>query len=141
MYPMKKEKHVGKSLECCPNLKIHGYKIEKVCQDTYLGYILSSDGKLRINIQDRVAKGIGIMNKIINILDTISFGYHYFRIFNLLRESMFVNGILMNADIWYGLQEKELQELEASRQGMDKEGVQVSFFHPWGSRPSRVRLS
>ena len=95
----------------------------------YLGDILSADGKLRINIQDRVAKGIGIMNKILNILDTISFGCHYFRIFNLLRESMFVNGTLTNADIWYGLQEKDLQELDA----IDREMIRKVFKCPFST--------
>ena len=117
-------------MECCPTLKIHGYNMEKVHQDSYLGDILSSDGKLKINIQDRVAKGIGIMNKILNILDTVSFGHHYFRIFILLRESMFVNGTLTNADIWYGLQEQDLEELEALDREMIRKVLKCPFSTP-----------
>ena len=90
--------HVGKQTSCCPQLKVHGFKMEKVNQDTHLGDILGSDGRNKININDRACKGRGIMNKILNILETVSFGYHYFRIFVLLRESMFVNGTLTNAD-------------------------------------------
>ena len=37
--------HVGKASPFCPDLKIHGHNIEKVQQDTYLGDIISSDGK------------------------------------------------------------------------------------------------
>ena len=104
--------HIGKQSELCPELKIHGHKIEKVHLDTYLGDIISSDGCNKSNIMDRVGKAIGIMNKIINILDTVSFGAYYFKIFNLLRESMFVNGTLTNADVWYGLEKNDLKELE-----------------------------
>ena len=47
-----------------------------------------------------------------SIVNTISFGYQYFRIFVSLREAMFINGILTNADIWYGIMDSELKELE-----------------------------
>ena len=91
--------HVGKSSAVCPELKIHGFKMEKVQQDTYLGDIISSDGRNSVNIKDRVGKGIGKMTEIFNILETVIFGVHYFKIFNLLREAMFINGTLTNAEI------------------------------------------
>ena len=42
---------------------------------------------------------------------------------------MFVNGILTNADIWYGLQEKDLQELEA----IDREMIRKVFKCPFST--------
>ena len=104
--------HIGKKCEFCPDLKIHGNRMEKVHSDTYLGDILSSDGKNKLNIKDRVGKGVGKMTEILNTLETVSFGVKYFKIFNLLREAMFVNGTLTNADIWYGLEANDLKELE-----------------------------
>ena len=104
--------HIGKITVFCPELKIHGHDMEKVSQDTYLGDILSADGKNSMNIKDRTGKGLGIMTEIIDTLETISFGVHYFRIFCLLRESLFVNGTLTNAEIWYGLDSKSLKGLE-----------------------------
>ena len=104
--------HIGKSSEFCPSLKIHGYEMEKVSQDTYLGDIITSDATNKVNIKDRVGKGVGKMTEIFNILETVSFGSCYFQIFNLLRESMFINGTLTNAEIWYGLDPDDLKELE-----------------------------
>ena len=122
--------HVGKPSICCPQLKIHGHNMERVKQDTYLGDILSYDGKNKVNISDRVCKGRGIMNKILNILETVSFGYHYFRIFTLLRESMFVNGTLTNADVWYGLEPNDLKELENLDREMIRKVLQCPFSTP-----------
>ena len=42
---------------------------------------------------------------------------------------MFVNGILTNADIWYGLHEKDLQELEA----LDREMIRKVFKCPFST--------
>ena len=104
--------HIGKESVVCPELKIHGYKMEKVTSDKYLGDILSSDGKNIVNLKDRIGKGLGIISEIMSILDTISFGFQYFRMLILLREAMFVNGTLTNAEIWYGVKNTEWNELE-----------------------------
>ena len=86
--------------------------MEKVFSDKYLGDILSSNGTNCINLKERIGKGIGKINEILSILDTISFGHQYFRILILLREAMFINSILTNTDIWYGVKESEVTELE-----------------------------
>ena len=95
--------HIGKRSENCPNLKVHGSDMEKVTSDTYLGDIISSDGKNKLNIENRVAKGLGIVSEIMDILKTVSFGEHFFEIAATLRESKLINGILTNCDVWYGL--------------------------------------
>ena len=48
--------HVGKQKVCCPQMKIHGYKMEKVNQDTYLGDILSSDGRKKSTLMTEFVK-------------------------------------------------------------------------------------
>ena len=90
--------HIGKKCEFCPDLKIHGYRMEKVHSDTYLGDILSSDGKNKLNIKDRVGKGVGKMTEIINTLETVSFGVKYFKIFNLCKRNTNKCGYL----VWAG---------------------------------------
>ena len=90
--------HIGKSSIVCPDLKIHGHNMEKVLNDKYLGDILSSDGSNTANLKERIGKGLGCISDIMSILDTISFGSHYFRIFTLLREAKFLNAILTNAE-------------------------------------------
>ena len=85
----------------CPSLKVHGTIMPEVTEDTYLGDILSSDGKNTKNVKNRISKGLGIINQIFSLLENICFGPHYFEIAILLRESMLINGTLPKAEIWY----------------------------------------
>ena len=73
--------HIGKQNGECPELKVHGYTMERVSSDVYLGDIISSDGKNKLNIESRVAKGLGIVSQIMDKLKTVSFGEHYFQIY------------------------------------------------------------
>ena len=47
------------------------------------------------------------------MLEKVTLGYHYFKIALLLRESLFLNGILTNSEVWYGIKKSEIKELEA----------------------------
>ena len=104
--------HIGKKSEFCPTLKVHGTKMPEVSEESYLGDILSSDGKNTKNIKNRISKGMGIISQINLILEDISFGPYMFQIAILLRESMFINGMLTNAEIWYNFSENEIREFE-----------------------------
>ena len=104
--------HVGKNHETCPILKVHGTVMEDVSYDTYLGDIISGDGRNTLNIKKRVGKGLGIITQIVNLLNMINLGEYYFETVILLRESVFLNGILTNAEIWYSLTREEIKELE-----------------------------
>ena len=95
--------HIGKSSELCPTLQVHGTNMSHVTYDTYLGDVISSDGKNTRTINSRIGKGLGKMTEIMNILEKVSLGHNYFKIALLLRESMFLNSILTNAEIWIGL--------------------------------------
>ena len=111
--------HVGRSNTLCPELRVHGSPMECVQSDTYLGDVISSDGSNTENIKMRISKGNGILAKIRNILESVSFGAHYFKIALLLRESLLLNGILTNCESWYGLKESEI---------LDLEGLDLTFF-------------
>ena len=104
--------HIGRKSETCPQLKVHGTLMESVKQDMYLGDLISSDGKNRKNIEKRISKGLGIISQILNLLEIVSFGSHYIEIALLLRESMFLNGVLYNSEVWYGLTKAEISEFE-----------------------------
>ena len=86
--------------------------MEEVAYDTYLGDIISADGRNTRNIKKRVGKGLGIIADIVNLLGMINLGEYYFETVTLLRESVFLNGILTNAEIWYSLTKDEIKELE-----------------------------
>ena len=104
--------HVGKENMLCPDLKVHGTIMEQVSEDTYLGDIVSHDGSNQKNVKSRIGKGLGLISQIINILETVSFGNYYFEIAMTLRESMFLNAILTNSEIWYNLKQSEIDDLE-----------------------------
>ena len=104
--------HIGAHSRACPVLKVHGTIMETVTEDEYLGDVISSDGKNKKNVEKRISKGIGIITQIMNLLSSVSFGQHYIEIALLLREAMFLNGILNNVEVWYGLTKSEIEEFE-----------------------------
>ena len=69
----------------CLELLVHGCPMEEVESDTYLGDIISSNGKNTLNIDNRVSKGLGLVSQIMDILKNVSFGSHYFEIAATLR--------------------------------------------------------
>ena len=114
--PNKKSKchylHIGKQNKVCPGMKVHGYQAEKVTEAVYLGDCIRDDGKNTSTITNRVNKGIGTVTHIMDILKTISFGVKYFEIAVTLREAMLINGMLTNSEIWYGLNQSDINQLE-----------------------------
>ena len=63
--------HVGKNPEGCTPLHVHGTKMSRVTEATYLGDVISSDGKNQKNISSRIGKGLGKITEVMNILDKI----------------------------------------------------------------------
>ena len=104
--------HIGRNHESCPVLKVHGTVMESVQYDTYLGDIISADGKNTRNIRSRISKGVGKITQIMNLLGAISLGKYYIEIAILLRESIFLNGILTNAEVWYCITKQEMKLFE-----------------------------
>ena len=88
-------------LHMCPTLTVHGTVMEEVTEETYLGDIISADGKNSKNINNRISKGLGGKIQIMNMLELISFGPYFFEIALLLRESILINSNLRNIEVWY----------------------------------------
>ena len=93
-------------------MKIHGVKGNKVTEAIYLGDIIREDGKNSSNIKNRVKKGLGIVTKIMNVLEAISFGSKYFEIAVTLRQAELINGFLTNAEVWYAINKTQMDKLE-----------------------------
>ena len=127
--------HVGETLITCPDLYIDEWKLEKKDEmmtgienlvdvqtsdhkielkedDKYLGDIISVDGKNAKNIAARAAKAQGIIKQLKNILDEMTFGKFIFEVAVVLRNSIFINGILTNLEASYGLSDSDIEELE-----------------------------
>ena len=60
----------------------------------------------------RKAKGTGIVDNIMGKLRGTVYGPFYFEVGLVLRESMLINGILTNAEAWYGFSTSEMEQLE-----------------------------
>ena len=104
--------HVGKRTNPCPKLSVHGKEMKTTTKEKYLGDILTSTAKIDENISERFKKGKGIINEITGILREVSFGYHYFEIGILFRNSKLVNGIMCSIEALYGLNTKHIETLE-----------------------------
>ena len=104
--------HVGPDRSLCPQLKIHDKVMLTSEQEKYLGDVVSSNTKIDENIKMRHAKGIGINNQIISIIKEVSFGFHYFEIGLLFRNSLLINGIMFNLEVIHNLSTKHVDLLE-----------------------------
>ena len=127
--------HVGCDQSVCPSLSVDKWKVKHIEQidigkssledvhdgyheiedkseEKYLGDIISKNGKNDKNIESRVKKGHGIMKQIISILEEICFGKNFFTVFIILRDSLFINSILLNSEVWYSMSKSNIEELE-----------------------------
>ena len=127
--------HVGTSKPYCPQLKLDSWEVKNVMNiqtgeyelkdqfegskgmeesvmEKYLGDLITNDGSNAKNIAARKAKGQGILDQIIGKLSGVMYGPFYFEVGLVLRQSMLINGILTNAESWYGLKETDMEQLE-----------------------------
>ena len=104
--------HVGKKLHPCPPLKVHENNMDDVTEITYLGDKISADGKNSINVQDRTRKGVGLVCQILKIINSMNLGSFTIEIVLLLRNSILINGMLTNAEVWFDLKKSELEAFE-----------------------------
>ena len=130
--------HIGKKKVYCPELRIDCWKMnstdeiktkskEKIemdyfdgsiemgesAEERYLGDIITHDGSNKKNITARKGKGFGIIEKIMEMLQELSFGPSYFEVANLLRHSLFLSSVLLNSEAWYCLSLADIEHLEA----------------------------
>ena len=80
--------------------------------ERYLGDIITNDGKLNKNISDKVNKGNGAVNTIVSLLEEISFGYYYFEMALIFRNSLFLSKILSSSEILYNIESQHINMLE-----------------------------
>ena len=105
--------HVGKCNPFCPTLKAHNDDMEEVIDEKYLGDIVTNNGKNNKNIKSRCGKLIGVISTIMYILTELCLGPFYFEIAVLLRETMFLSVMLLNAETWLNMTKQNIEDLEA----------------------------
>ena len=126
--------HVGrtKNETLCKDLSVDGWKVEVETdnksgksfqsesyggrgkmqvkkEQTYLGDVISDDGKHTKNVQARRNKGLGVITQITHILDSVLFGKHFFEVAMVLRSSLFLSSILLNSEAWVNLSDTDVR--------------------------------
>ena len=81
-------------------------------EEKYVGDIITGDGKNYKNINSRRSRGYGIAGDILAILDEVPFGIYKVEAGIIMRNSMLINSMLSNSEVWYGLNETEIAKLE-----------------------------
>ena len=81
--------HIGKASTCCPDLKVHDVKMKNSDKEKYLGDQISRSGKVKETIDERVAKGYGIVAEILALLDEVPLGKYKLEMGLKLRQAMF----------------------------------------------------
>ena len=79
------------------------YEVKTVERQEYLGSIITNDGKNEHNINAKCAKGQGIINDIMKILDSIYFGDFHFEALVILRESLLLSVLLHYIEVLHNL--------------------------------------
>ena len=105
--------HIGKNEKSCKQLTVNGCAMATSSKQTYLGDVLSSNGKTDMNITERYNKGLGVANQVFSILKEVHFGNYYFEMAVLFRDSMLVNSILCSVEALYGVKKAHVEKLEA----------------------------
>ena len=129
--------HVGKSYNktLCKDLTVGGWKVEVESdpdtgksyyseyfagqekmqvkeEQMYLGDVISSNGKHLKNVLHRKSKGLGVINQIMQILNSTFFGKFYFEVALVLRESLLLSSLLLNSEAWVNLTDLDIRKLE-----------------------------
>ena len=98
-------------------------ELSHVNAEKYLGQVISSDSKNTKNILKMKNKGIGLQNKINQMLDTMQGGIFHFQIAVIYRNSYLISSILSSSEVWYGLTQTEYEELES----VDEMWIKIFF--------------
>ena len=79
-------------------------------------------------IEARATKAVGIQSQIMSILKGITFGHYYFEIALVLREALFVNGIMTNMEVFPNMKQKDINVLIRCDTNLVKSILEVSTF-------------
>ena len=109
---LKKKNEMDTGIESLEDILEDEAKMEKVNSDKYLGDIITADGTNDKNVKARTDKGYGIIDQLMDIFRDYSFGPYFFQVDVMFRNSMFINAILCNSEVWYNLSEANINQLE-----------------------------
>ena len=162
--------HIGNKEHLQPDLFIDNWEVTKICEtktgvsnltdtnsgeirvevadkDTYLGDVITNDGKNTKNVLARKSKGMGVVDQISTILEEICFGPYQLEVALNLRNAMLLNGILTNSEAWYGLTAQDITHLEQIDEMLLRKFLDAPFSTPkcmlyleTGAKPIRYTI-
>ena len=108
-WKLKKREEYETGIQNLVDVENDDHKIEQTEEETYSGDIITIDGKNVKNIEAKVAKAQAIIKQIKCILEEMSFGNYLFKGAVILRNSLFINGILTNLEASYALTNNDVE--------------------------------
>ena len=141
--------HICKKDEKCNQiLKVHDANMKDASAVTYLGDIISDSGTIDATIEQRGQKAEGITTQIVSILSSISLGNFHFDIALVMRDALFANSIMTNAEVWHNVKLYHVQSLESYDVNLLRKILNAhsktpieAFFLELGRYPLRFTLS
>ena len=111
-WEMKNVKDVETGMERRQDIYEGDMEVSHISSEKYLGQVISSDSKNTRNIEKIRNKGIGIQNRVIQMLEAMPGGQFHFEIAIILRNSHIISSMLSSSEVWYGITQVELEQLE-----------------------------
>ena len=104
--------HIGKKKGECHGLKVHDEAMKNSDSEKYLGDFISHDGKHDATMLNRIQRAYSYLSEIRALLTDMPFGKRRLQIGLMLRDAMFVNGVLFNSEAWSSINQKHIEEIE-----------------------------
>ena len=106
--------HIGNKMsrKKCPKKHIDGEHMNESEKEKYLGDFLTIKANSKDTMAAQKARGYGILGEIGAILRDFPFGNWRTQIGLLLRKAWFLNSCLANSEIWIGISDTDLKDLE-----------------------------
>ena len=92
--------------------KVQGEALQNSKGEKYLGDIISENGSIDETIKQRKLRGYSYISEIRALLSDMPFGFRRVEVGLILRNAMFLNGILCNSEAWHTISKKHIEELE-----------------------------
>ena len=103
--------HIGKQINPCPDLKVHEDQMKTSNKEKYLESFITTEGNLDSTIENRVQKAWSYYAEIKAIINDFLFGERKTEIGLMLREAMFLIGILYDSEACHNITEKHVEKI------------------------------
>ena len=102
---------IKKSRNVCPNQKVGDELMKESDKEKYLGDFLTNKANSRDTVESRKSRGYAILGNIRALLKDVPMGNRRTQIGIDLRKSWFLNSCLFNSEVWSGVSEANLKDL------------------------------